>query len=200
MLDRFAEGNEIVYGVRSNRGTDSFFKRTSAQVFYKIMRLLGANIVYNHADFRLMSKKALDALSHYGEVNLFLRGIVPLLGFKTEVVYYARQERVAGTSKYPLKKMLKFAFEGLTSFSIKPIRLITLTGVIILIVACAIVVYALIRHFTGRTVWGWTSMVCSIWGIGGLILCAIGITGEYIGKIYLETKHRPRYIVEETLD
>lgn len=199
MIEKYCAGYEIVYGVRSNRKSDSLFKRSTAQGFYRLMSYLGVDIVYNHADFRLMGKNALKALSEYGEVNLFLRGIVPLLGFKTGVEYYVRTERSAGTSKYPLRKMLQFAFEGVTSFSIKPIRLITFLGVFIFTVSIAMIVYFFVRYFLGHTVAGWASIVCSLWGIGGLILFSIGIVGEYIGKIYLETKHRPKYHIEQSL-
>jgi len=199
MIEKYRAGYEIVYGVRSNRKADSFFKRSTAQGFYRFMRFLGIDIVYNHADFRLMGRNALEALSEYGEVNLFLRGIIPLLGFKTCVEYYTRTERMAGTSKYPLGKMLQFAFEGITSFSIKPLRLITLLGVFLFAVSIAMIVYFFVRYFSGHTISGWASIACSLWGIGGLILFSIGIVGEYIGKIYLETKRRPRYHVEQFL-
>ena len=199
MIKRYCSGSEIVYGVRSNRKSDGFFKRTTAQLFYRLMRFLGVNIVYNHADFRLMGKNALNALAEYNEVNLFLRGIVPLLGFKTSIEYYTRSERAAGTSKYPLRKMLQFAIQGITSFSVKPMRLITILGVLIFIVSILMIVYFIIRYLLGHTVSGWASIVCSLWGIGGLILFSIGILGEYIGRIYLETKHRPRFHVERIL-
>lgn len=199
MVEKYRAGYEIVYGVRSSRKKDSFFKRTTAQGFYRFMRFLGVDIVYNHADFRLMGKNALEALAQYGEVNLFLRGIIPLLGYKTCVEYYTRAERFAGTSKYPFRKMLKFAMEGITSFSIKPIRLITLLGAFLFTASIAMIVYFFIRYFTGHTETGWASIVCSLWGIGGLILFSIGVIGEYIGKIYLETKHRPRYHVEKLI-
>ncbi|MDR2601594.1 MAG: glycosyltransferase family 2 protein [Spirochaetaceae bacterium] len=199
MLKKHREGCEIVYGVRSDRNSDSVFKRVSAQSFYRFMRLLGVDIVYNHADFRLMGKRSLEALSQYGEVNLFLRGIIPMLGFKTGVEYYERKARFAGESKYPLHKMVKFALEGVTSLSIKPIRLITLLGILMLCVSVIMIVYFVTRHFSGDAVRGWPSMIVSLWGIGGLILFAIGIVGEYIGKIYLEVKHRPRYIIETIL-
>ena len=199
MIDKYRAGYEIVFGVRSDRETDSFFKRSTAQGFYRFMRFLGVDIVFNHADFRLMGRNALEALAEYGEVNLFLRGIIPLLGFKTCVEYYARAERRAGTSKYPLGKMMQFAFEGVTSFSIKPIRLITFLGVFIFTVSIAMIVYFFVRYFSGHTVTGWASIVCSLWGIGGLILFSIGVIGEYIGKIYMEAKHRPRYHVEQFL-
>jgi len=199
MIEKYRAGCEIVYGVRSDRKSDAFFKRATAQSFYRLMRFLGVDVVYNHADFRLMGKNALQALSEYGEVNLFLRGIVPLLGFKTGAEYYARSERLAGTSKYPLRKMVKFAFEGITSFSIKPMRMITCLGVFLFTVSIAMIVYFFIRYFTGHTISGWASIVCSLWGIGGLILFSIGVVGEYIGKIYLEAKRRPRFHVEEYL-
>jgi glycosyltransferase involved in cell wall biosynthesis len=199
MVERRREGYEIVYGVRSIRKTDSLFKRASAQGFYRLMRFLGADIVYNHADCRLMGKEALDALSEYKEVNLFLRGIVPLLGYKTCIEYFERAERFAGMSKYPLRKMLAFAFEGISSFSIKPIRFITVLGVLIFTVSLAMIVYFFARYFSGRTVAGWASIVCSLWGIGGLILLAVGVVGEYIGKMYLETKQRPKYRIEKLL-
>jgi len=199
MMEKHRAGYEIVYGVRSNRKNDSFFKRSTAQGFYRFMRFLGVDIVYNHADFRLMGRNALEALAEYGEVNLFLRGIIPLLGFKTGIEYYTRTERLAGTSKYPFGKMLQFAFEGITSFSIKPLRLITLLGVLLFTVSIAMIVYFFTRYFSGHTISGWASIACSLWGIGGLILFSVGIVGEYIGKIYLETKRRPRYHVERFL-
>jgi len=199
MTEKYRAGYEIVYGVRSNRKKDSFFKRSTAQGFYSFMRFLGADIVYNHADFRLMGRDALQALSEYDEVNLFLRGIIPLLGFKTGIEYYTRAERLAGTSKYPFGKMMQFAFEGITSFSIKPLRVITLLGVLLFAVSIAMIVYFFIRYFSGHTISGWASIACSLWGIGGLILFSIGIVGEYIGKIYLEAKRRPRYHVEQIL-
>lgn len=199
MVDRYLEGCDIVYGVRHSRKKDSAFKRSTAQGYYKLLKLLGVDIVYNHADYRLMSRRALDALSEFSEVNLFLRGIVPMLGFRTAEVTYERGERFAGESKYPLKKMLTFAWEGISSLSIKPIRMITALGFFIFGVSILMLIYFLIRHFTGATVEGWTSIAVSVWAIGGLQLLAIGIIGEYIGKIYLETKHRPRFIVEEYL-
>jgi glycosyltransferase involved in cell wall biosynthesis len=199
MIEKYRAGCEIVYGVRSDRKADSFFKRSTAHGFYRFMRFLGVNVVYNHADFRLMGKNALDALCEYGEVNLFLRGIIPMLGFKTGVEYYTRIERFAGTSKYPLRKMLKFALEGVTSFSVKPIRMITFLGIFLFIVSMAMIAYFFVRYFSGYTISGWASIVCSLWGIGGLILFSIGVVGEYIGKIYLEAKHRPRFHVEKLL-
>lgn len=200
MLAQYQEGCEIVYGVRSKRDTDTFFKRFTAQTFYKFMKLLGVNTVYNHADYRLMSRKALKALSEFGEVNLFLRGIVPMVGYQTGTVSYERRERFAGESKYPLKKMLAFALEGITSLSIKPIRLITVLGLLISVVSILIGIYSLAQYFLGNTVTGWTSIVLSIWCVGGLILFSLGIVGEYIGKIYLETKHRPRFLIQEFLN
>ena len=199
MIAKYCVGYEIVYGVRSNRKTDKLFKRLTAQFFYRIMRLFGVNLVYNHADFRLMGKKALGALAEYNEVNLFLRGIIPLLGFKTGFEYYTRTERFAGVSKYPFRKMLKLAFEGITSFSIIPIRLITFLGFSLFITSIGMIIYFFIRYFSGYTISGWASIVCSLWGISGLILFSIGLVGEYIGKIYLETKRRPRFHVEQTL-
>lgn len=200
MLELFYAGSDIVYGVRSKRKTDSFFKRNTAKLFYKLMRFLGVETVYNHADYRLMSRRAIEALANFKEVNLFLRGLVPMLGFKTATVYYERKVRVAGESKYPLKKMVNFALEGITSLSVKPIRMIITLGFSVFLVSIAIVIYSLIRHFTGHTVTGWTSVMASVWAIGGLMLLAIGVVGEYIGKIYLETKQRPRFIVESFLE
>ncbi len=200
MVEKYYAGNDIVYGVRSARKTDTFFKKFTAQGFYKIMQAMGVEIVYNHADYRLMSKRAVEGLAQFKEVNLFLRGIVPLIGYKSDVVTYERHERFAGESKYPLKKMLAFATDGITSFSIKPIRLITTCGILIFAVSILMLLYSLAVHFMGRTVAGWTSMIISIWAIGGLQLLAIGIVGEYIGKIYLETKARPKYIIETVLD
>ena len=199
MLEKYAEGCDIVYGVRNARDTDTAFKRKTAEGYYKEMRLLGADIVYNHADYRLMSKRALDGLEQFKEVNLFLRGVVPMIGYKSDKVYYARKERFAGESKYPLKKMLAFAWEGLTSLSVKPIRMIMTLGSAIFLVSIAMLIYSLVRHAMGATLVGWTSTVVSIWAIGGLQLLAIGIIGEYIGKVYLETKQRPKFIVEEYL-
>mgnify|MGYP000761731934 FL=1 len=199
MLEKYAEGCDIVYGVRNARDTDTAFKRKTAEGYYKVMGLLGADIVYNHADYRLMSKRALDGLEQFKEVNLFLRGVVPMIGYKSDKVYYARKERFAGESKYPLKKMLAFAWEGLTSLSVKPIRMIMTLGSAIFLVSIAMLIYSLVRHAMGATLVGWTSTVVSIWAIGGLQLLAIGIIGEYIGKVYLETKQRPKFIVEEYL-
>ena len=199
MLDAFSQGNEIVFGVRSSREKDTFFKRSTACMFYRFMNILGAETVADHADFRLMSTKAITALESFGEVNLFLRGLVPLLGFKTASVYYERKERTAGETKYPLKKMISFAFEGITSFSVKPIRMIALIGALIFFASVAMLVYCLIRHFTGHTISGWTSLAVSIWALGGIQLLSIGIIGEYIGKVYMESKKRPRYIIDKYL-
>ena len=200
MIDKYLDGIDIVYGVRSSRAKDTFFKKATAEGFYKIMKSMGANTVFNHADYRLMSKRALEGLSQFQEVNLFLRGIVPMIGYPTDVVYYERGERFAGESKYPLGKMLSFAIEGITSLSTKPIRMITFLGFFIFLVSIGILIYSLVRHFMGATIVGWTTLMVSVWGIGGLILLSLGVVGEYIGKIYLETKARPRFIVEQFLD
>ena len=197
MIEKYHEGCDIVYGVRNKREKDSFFKRFTAESFYKLMNLMGADTVYNHADYRLMSKRALENLAQYKEVNLFLRGIVPMLGYKTDCVYYERGERLAGESKYPLKKMLAFAWEGITSLSTTPIKMISVGGGLVFLVSLVMMIYSVIRHVIGATVVGWSSLIVSLWMIGGLILLSIGIVGEYIGKIYLETKARPRYIIEE---
>ena len=199
MIEKYTQGADIVYGVRSSRQTDTAFKRGTAQGYYKLMNKMGADIVYNHADFRLMSSVALEMLSEFTEVNLFLRGIVPMIGLKTDIVYYERSERFAGESKYPLMKMISFAFEGITSLSVKPIRIISGLGVIIFSVSIIILIYSLVQHFTGNTIPGWTTTVLSIWAIGGLTMISLGVIGEYIGKIYLETKNRPRYIISEYL-
>ena len=200
MVEKYYEGNDVVYGVRSSRDTDTFFKKFTAEGFYKIMQAMGVELVFNHADYRLMSRRAMEGLSEFREVNLFLRGIVPLIGYKSDIVTYERHERFAGESKYPLKKMLAFATDGITSFSIKPIRMITTCGILIFGVSLLMLIYFLVVHFMGKTVHGWTSTIVSIWAIGGLQLLAIGIVGEYIGKIYLETKARPKYIIETVLD
>lgn len=203
VIDKFVEeyyaGSDVVYGVRSSRKTDTFFKRTTALGFYKFMTKLGVDVVYNHADYRLMSKRALEGLSQFKEVNLFLRGIVPLIGYRHTVVEYERHERIAGESKYPLKKMLSFAWDGITSFSIKPIRIITGLGFLIFILSLVALIYTLIVNLMGKTVSGWTSMTASIWMIGGIQLLSLGVIGEYIGKIYNETKQRPRYIISDKL-
>lgn len=198
-IREYENGCDIVYGVRSDRSSDSAAKRITAQGYYKFLKLLGVDILYNHADYRLMSRRALHALSQYRESNLFLRGIIPELGFSSAVVTYARKEREAGESKYTLSKMLKLAFDGITSFSIRPIRMLSVLGMLTLLAAVVMAVYTLVRHFTGNTVWGWSSLMISIWFLGGLNLLALGIVGEYIGKIYGEVKQRPRYIVEQTL-
>ena len=199
-IEKFNYGCDVVYGVRSERKTDTVFKRTTAQGFYKIMKALGVDIVYNHADYRLMSKRALDSLEEFKEVNLFLRGIVPLIGYKSDVVLYERNERFAGESKYPLKKMLSFAFEGITSFSVKPIRLILAVGIIMFISSLVALLYFLIIWLAGKTVQGWTTVVASIWMIGGIQLLCLGVIGEYIGKIYIETKERPKYIIDKFIN
>lgn len=199
MIAAYAQGHDVVYGVRSSRKKDSFFKKFTAESFYKLMKLLGVDIVFNHADYRLMSRRALDALAEFDEVNLFLRGIVPLVGFSSTTVEYERHERFAGESKYPLKKMLAFAFDGITSFSIKPIRLIAFLGLLIFLVSLVMLLWSLISKLVGATVAGWTSIVGSIWMIGGIQLLCLGVIGEYIGKIYAETKHRPKYIIARTL-
>ena len=199
MVDRFHEGYEVVYGVRSSRKKDTFFKRTTAQGFYKIMKGMGVETVYNHADYRLMSRRALQALSEFEEVNLFLRGLVPLVGFKSTEVTYERGERFAGESKYPLKKMLAFATEGITSMSVKPIRMIASLGILVFLFSIGVLIYSIIRKLTGYTVPGWAFLAVSIWALGGVQLLAIGVIGEYIGKIYLETKGRPRFIISDYL-
>ncbi len=200
MLEKYQDGCDIVYGVRSARKKDSFFKRITAEGFYKFMKLLGVDCIYNHADYRLTTKRVLDELENYKEVNLFLRGIFPLVGFKSDIVYYERKERFAGKTKYPLSKMLNFAWDGITSFSIKPLRLICTIGFIILFISITIMIYSLIQKVIGNTVAGWTFLSISIWFIGGLQMISIGIIGEYIGKIYNETKARPRYIISENLN
>ncbi len=199
MVEKYYEGCDVVYGVRSARDTDTFFKKFTAEGFYKVMKMMGADVVFNHADYRLMSRRALDGLQSFKEVNLFLRGVVPMIGYKSDSVYYERKERFAGESKYPLKKMLAFAWEGITSLSTKPIKMISVLGGIIFIVSIIMLIYSIVRHFMGATEIGWTSTIVSIWAIGGLQLLAIGIIGEYIGKVYLETKERPKFIVEKYL-
>ena len=200
MLDKYYQGNDIVYGVRSSRKKDTWFKRVTAQGFYKFMNKMGVDVVYNHADYRLTSKRVLDHLENYKEVNLFLRGIFPLIGFSSDVVYYVRNERFAGESKYPLKKMLSFAWDGITSFSIKPIKLVLNLGIFIFVVSILILIYCLIVKFLGFTVDGWTFIMCSIWIVAGLEMLSLGIIGEYIGKIYSETKARPRFIISRNLN
>ena len=203
VIDKFVEeyysGSDIVYGVRSSRKTDTFFKRTTALAFYKLMTILGADTVYNHADYRLMSKRALEGLSEFKEVNLFLRGLVPMIGYKHSVVEYERHERFAGESKYPLKKMIAFALDGITSLSIKPISIITGLGFCIFAISFVALIYSLVAKFTGNAVSGWTSLTVSIWMIGGIQLLSLGVIGEYIGKIYNETKQRPRFIIADKL-
>jgi len=197
---KFREGFDIVYGVRIKRKTDSFFKRNTALFFYKLMKTMGVNIVFNHADYRLMSRRSLEALSEFSEVNLFLRGIVPLVGYTSTNVYYERHERFAGKSKYPLNKMLAFAVEGITSFSITPIRIVTVIGFLFSLISVFVALYGLLSNIFGYTVSGWTSLIVSIWLIGGIQLLALGLIGEYIGKIYKEVKRRPRFIIEEHIN
>ncbi len=199
MTDRFLQGVDVVFGVRRERKTDTFFKKHTAQLFYKLMNSLGGEIVYNHADFRLMSKRALEALVSFPERNLFLRGMVCLLGYTTASVYYDRKERFAGESKYPFRKMLNFALDGITSFSVKPLRLITTSGLVFMLVSFFAIIYALVEFISGDVIRGWTSLLISVWFIGGAILTAIGIIGEYIGKIYKEVKRRPRYLIEKAV-
>ena len=200
MINQYKMGFDIVYGVRSSRKKDTWFKRNTALGFYRFMKMLGVDIIYNHADYRLMSKRALDGLAEFKEVNLFLRGLVPLIGYSSTTVEYERMERFAGESKYPLKKMLSFAFDGITSFSVKPIRFICALGIFIFSVSVVMLIYFLIIYWLGKTVAGWATIVISIWAIGGLQLLAIGIIGEYIGKVYLEVKKRPRYLIAEWLN
>lgn len=199
MVDKYLDGFDIVYGVRSSRDKDTFFKKATAEGFYKLMNVMGANTVFNHADYRLMSRRALDGLAEFGEVNLFLRGVVPMIGYPCDIVYYERGERFAGKSKYPFGKMLSFAIEGITSLSTKPIRMITGLGFFIFIVSIGMLIYSIVRHFMGATIVGWTTLMVSVWAIGGLILLSLGVVGEYIGKIYLETKARPRFLIEQFL-
>lgn len=199
MLKKHAAGAEIVYGVRSSRKQDTWFKRTTAESFYKFMKLMGVDVVFNHADYRLTSRQVLDELERYHEVNLFLRGLFPLVGYSSDIVYYERQERFAGESKYPLRKMLGLAWDGISSLSIKPLRFITATGILITILSILILAYCLIVKIFGDTVSGWTFTVCSIWLVGGIQTFSLGVIGEYIGKIYGETKGRPRYCIAEDL-
>ncbi|MBE6588778.1 MAG: glycosyltransferase family 2 protein [Ruminococcaceae bacterium] len=199
MIGKYDEGYDVVYGVRSSRKKDTLFKRGTAQAFYRLMRAMGVESVYNHADYRLMSRRALLGLSEFKEVNLFLRGMVPLVGFRSTTVSYERGERFAGTSKYPLKKMLAFAFEGITSLSIKPIRMIATLGLLIFLGSIGMAIWSIVRFFMGYTVSGWASLAVSIWALGGIQLLAIGVIGEYIGKIYLETKHRPTFLISDYL-
>lgn len=200
MVDKYLAGADIVYGVRSSRKTDTFFKRTTAEAFYRLMNLLGAETVFNHADYRLMSRRALEGLSQFQEVNLFLRGIVPMIGYATDTVEYERGERFAGESKYPLKKMVSFALEGVTSLSVRPLRMITALGFLVFFVSLVMIVYNVVRWATGNTVTGWASLSCSVWLIGGLILLSLGVIGEYLGKLYMESKGRPRFLIREVLD
>jgi glycosyltransferase involved in cell wall biosynthesis len=198
-IDRFAQGKDIVYGVRSARDTDTVFKRGTAHAFYKLMSIMGADTLKDHADYRLMSKRALEGLAQFKEVNLFLRGLVPMIGYETDIVYYERHERFAGESKYPLKKMLAFAIDGITSCSVKPIRLITSLGLLLFTVSVVLLIYFFAVWAMGHTVAGWTTIVLSVWGIGGLQLLALGVIGEYVGKIYMEVKQRPRYLIADVL-
>ena len=200
MVDAYHEGYEIVYGVRSKRETDTFFKRFTAEGFYKLMKALGVDIVFNHADYRMMSRRAVEGLAQFTEVNLFLRGIVPQIGYRWTTVSYERAERFAGESKYPLKKMIAFAADGITSFSVKPIRLVFSAGVVVFLVSLVMLLYALVAKLLGHTSVGWTSLMGSIWLIGGIQLLSLGVVGEYIGKIYNETKRRPRFIIESVLN
>lgn len=199
MVAKFRAGAEVVYGVRNKRVTDTWFKRTTAEGFYRIMKWMGADVVFNHADYRLTSSRVLKEFAQFGEVNLFLRGMFPLIGFKSDVVYYERHERVAGESHYPVLKMLAFAWDGITSLSVKPIRMICLLGALMAILSLLMIGWCLVSYFTGRVVPGWASNVIVSCLIGGVQLISIGVIGEYIGKIYLETKHRPRYVVSEIL-
>ena len=200
MIDAYHEGYDVVYGVRSSRKTDSFFKRFTAESFYKLMKAMGVDIVFNHADYRLMSRRAVEGLADFKEVNLFLRGIVPQIGYSWTTVEYERAKRFAGESKYPLKKMLSFAFDGITSFSVKPLRLILTLGAVIFALSLVMLLWTLIRWIAGATVSGWASLMCSIWMIGGIQLLALGVIGEYMGKVYSETKARPRFIIERVLN
>jgi len=200
MIEKFHEGFDVVFGVRKSRKKDTFFKRKTAECFYSFMKMLGADVVMNHADYRLMSKEALSALSQYSEVNLFLRGIVKDIGFKNCCVYYERGERFAGESKYPLKKMISFAIEGITSFSVRPIKIAGFLGTVSILISILMLIYCIFEKIAGRTVPGWSSLGVSIWAVGGIQLFIMGIIGEYVGKIYLESKHRPRYIIEKTVN
>lgn len=199
MIKKYEEGNEIVYGVRSSRKKDSWFKKTTAEAFYKFMKIMGVDIIFNHADYRLASKKVLNELEKFEEVNLFLRGIFPLIGYKYDIVYYERNERFAGESKYPLKKMLNFAWDGITSFSVKPIRFVLTLGIIIFTISIVMIIYSLLSKLLGNAVDGWTFLSCSIWFVSGIQMLSLGIIGEYIGKSYNEVKKRPRYIISEDL-
>lgn len=200
MVDKYLEGVDIVYGVRSSRKTDTFFKRTTAEGFYRLMNAMGAETVFNHADYRLMSKRALEGLARFKEVNLFLRGIVPMIGYRTDTVEYERGERFAGESKYPLKKMIAFALEGITSLSVRPLRMITGLGFLVFLVSIVMIIYNVVRWAAGATVTGWASLSCSVWLIGGLILLSLGVIGEYLGKLYMESKERPRFLIRQVLE
>ena len=200
MLEKYNNGAQIVYGVRSSRKKDTAFKRMTAEGFYKFMKLMGVEVVFNHADYRLTSKRVLEELENYGEINLFLRGIFPLIGFKTDIVYYERNERFAGSSKYPLKKMLSFAWEGITSFSVKPIKMILNIGIIMFALSIIMIIYSIVSKCLGNAVDGWTFITCSIWLVAGIQMLSLGIVGEYIGKIYSETKRRPRFIISRNLN
>ncbi len=197
MVDAYLDGCEVVYGVRSKRDTDTFFKRFTAESFYKLLNKMGAEVVYNHADYRLISSRVLQEFANFKEVNIFLRGMVPLVGFKSTSVYYEREERIAGESHYPLKKMLALAFDGITSLSIKPIRLITALGGIVALLSFVGVIWAVVANLTGNAVSGWASTVCIVCFMSGVQLLCLGVIGEYVGKIYMETKHRPRYIISD---
>ena len=197
MVDEYLSGADIVYGVRDNRKSDTWFKKSSAKCYYKILNIFGANVVYNHADYRLLSKRVLEELSKYREVNLYLRGMVPLIGFKSTSVYYERHKRLAGKSKYPLRKMISLGFNGITSFTVKPIHIITVFGFIVALISGIGVIWSVIAKLLGKTVAGWTSTVCIICFLGGIQLLSLGVIGEYIGKIYLETKNRPRYVIKD---
>lgn len=199
MLDDYYKGVDIVYGVRDKRTKDTFFKRLSAESFYRLMIIMGVELVFNHADYRLMSKRALDSLSQFKESNIFLRGIVPLIGYNSSEVVYERKKRFAGKSKYPLRRMFSFALGGITSFTVKPIRLVTILGVSVFTIGLVMLVYASVQHVAGETVAGWTSVLVSLWALGGAIMISLGIVGEYMGKIYIESKSRPRYIIDEII-
>ena len=200
MIDQYLKGYEVVYGVRSKRDTDTFFKRFTAESFYRLLSAMGTEVVFNHADYRLISSRVLDEFSEFKEVNLFLRGMIPLVGFKSTSVYYERHERIAGESHYPLSKMLSLAFDGITSLSIKPLSLITCLGLVVSVASFIGVLYAVISYLRGDAVSGWASMICIMCALGGIQLVSLGVIGQYIGKIYMETKHRPRYIISERTD
>ena len=197
MVRAYHDGNEVVYGVRDNRDSDTFFKRTTAQGFYKFLNMMGAEVVYNHADYRLVSSRVLNEFANFKEVNLFLRGMIPLVGFSSTSVYYTRRKRVAGESHYPLRKMLALAFDGITSLSVKPLRMISFFGVLVSLISFVGIIWAIVAHLIGSTAAGWASTVCIICFVGGIQLISLGIIGEYIGKIYMEVKQRPRYIISE---